>query len=86
MNASIFGTRGIVHHLFILGMFEAFGLMVYVQFTAKAAWLELRTGGIQLNEILPFLLASPDRALVAVGLAVLAVVLVNTGHWRTRPA
>lgn len=65
--------------VFVGGLVEIFGMMLYLQWRDQAALQALTAGGITPAEVLTFVLASPDRILIAALLAVLSVVFVVTG-------
>ena len=59
--------------LFVGGILETLGMLLYLQWASPAALERLMADGIQVGELISFLLASPDRLLVAGGLAILAL-------------
>jgi uncharacterized membrane protein YgcG len=70
--------------VFVVGMTELFGMMLYLQWKHEAAFEALTTDGVTPAEVVDFLLASPDRLAVAGGLAVLGVLLAVTGDSSSR--
>ena len=68
---------GIAQRLLILvfvgGILEPLGMLMYLQWSSPAALETLLAGGVSVGEVVAFLLASPDRLLVAGALALLAV-------------
>ncbi len=62
-----------------LVLVELVGLYIYFQFYHRSAFETLIDGGLTPASGVAFLVASPDRLLVAVSLAVLAVVSTLTG-------
>lgn len=67
--------------VFVDGILEVLGMVLYLSVTSPAALDRLRSGGVGPGEPVSFLLASPDRLAVAVGLAVLALVFA----WNATP-
>jgi hypothetical protein len=65
--------------LFVGGMLEFFGLMFYSMWRDEGAFRRLLADGVTPNEVVAFLTASPDRMLVAGGIAVVAFVMVRSG-------
>jgi hypothetical protein len=65
--------------VFVGGMLELLGMLLYMQWANEAALDALVAGGVTPAEVVGFLQASPDRLLVAAGLAALAVLLVVGG-------
>ncbi|HKL28715.1 MAG TPA: hypothetical protein VJ898_05540 [Natrialbaceae archaeon] len=65
--------------VFVVGMTELFGMMLYLQWKHEAAFEALTADGVTPAAVVEFLLASPDRLAVAGGLAVLGVLLAVTG-------
>ncbi|WP_284011304.1 hypothetical protein [Haloarcula pelagica] len=65
--------------VFVGGMVEFFGMVLYLQWRDQAALQALTAGGVTPPEAISFVLASPDRVVVAALLAVLSVVFVVTG-------
>lgn len=65
--------------VFVGGILELIGMMMYLQWRHEAALERFMAGEITPAGTLDFLLASPDRMLVAVALAVLALFMVLTG-------
>jgi hypothetical protein len=64
--------------LFVGGILEVLGMLLYLEVTDQSAAAQaLMADGVQPGELLPFLLASPDRLLVAIGLAIVAVLFVR---------
>jgi hypothetical protein len=66
--------------VFVGGILEVLGLMFYMQWRDEAALNAFIEGGITVSELIGFLTASPDRMLVAGGLAVLALLMVLGGN------
>jgi len=71
-------TPGIVQRLFLFvfvgGTLEPLGMLLYLTVTSPGALETLTAGGVSPGEVVSFLLASPDRLLVAAGLGLLALV------------
>ena len=65
--------------VFVVGLTELFGMMLYLQWKHEAAFEALTADGVTPAEVVDFLLAAPDRLAVAGGLAVLGVLLAVTG-------
>jgi uncharacterized membrane protein YgcG len=65
--------------VFVVGMTELFGMMLYLQWKHEAAFEALTSDGVTPAAVVDFLVASPDRLAVAGGLAVLGVLLAVTG-------
>jgi len=65
--------------VFVGGILEVIGLLFYMQWRDEAALNAFTEGGFTIPELIGFLTASPDRMLVAGGLAVLAVFMVVSG-------
>jgi hypothetical protein len=69
-------TPGIVQRVLLLffvgGIIEPLGMLLYLQLSSPAALETLVSDGVTLDEVISFVLASPDRILVAAGLALLA--------------
>jgi uncharacterized membrane protein YgcG len=75
-----FRFAGFVISLVLVGgMVEALGMAGYMLWRNEAALDALVAGGVTPAEVVQFLLASPDRLLVAGGLGVLAVLMVRGG-------
>jgi hypothetical protein len=76
--------------VFIGGILELLGMLLYLSVTSEDALRNLTADGITLEEVTAFLLTSPDRLLVAGVLALFALLLVwkadrggrtyHTGH------
>ena len=58
--------------VFVGGILEPLGMVTYLLWSSPAALEELMAGGISPGEVVSFLLASPDRLVVAGALALLA--------------
>mgnify|MGYP006280757539 CR=1 FL=1 len=65
--------------VFVVGMTELFGMMLYLQWKHEAAFEALTADGVTPAAVVDFLVASPDRLAVAVGLAVVGMLLAVTG-------
>jgi len=85
MRSTLFGVGSLSHFLVILAFLEGIGLSGYLAITAGPAFSRLIQTSTTPAELSRFFLSSPDRILVATGLAVLAYVLVNTGTWESLP-
>ena len=59
--------------VFVGGILEPLGMLMYLLWSSPMALERLMTGGISLGEVIAFLLASPDRLLVAGVIALLAL-------------
>ena len=59
--------------VFVGGILEPLGMLTYLLWSSPAALERLMADGIDLGDVVPFLLASPDRLLVAGALALLAL-------------
>lgn len=77
----LFGLAYLLFNLvFVVGILEVVGMMFYLAVTdQQPAFASLREAGFTPENVLEFLLASPDRLAVAGGLAVVGVVLVLAG-------
>ncbi|WP_436910464.1 hypothetical protein [Halosimplex marinum] len=76
----LFRLAGVVFSIvFVVGMLEFFGLTLYMLWRNEAALDALTAGGVTPGELIAFLLASPDRLVVAAVLAVLGLLMVFTG-------
>jgi elongation factor P--beta-lysine ligase len=71
--------QNVLTFVFVGGILEVLGMLLYLSQTSEAALDRLMTGGMSLEDVVMFLLASPDRLLVASGLALLALILVWKG-------
>lgn len=71
------GGFGIVQRVLLLvfvgSILEPLGMLLYLTLVSPTALDTLLAGGVTPGEVVSFLLASPDRLLVAGGLALLAV-------------
>ncbi|MFC7078689.1 hypothetical protein [Haloarcula halophila] len=68
----------LVSLVFVGGMLEFFGMILYLQWRDEAALRALTADGVTPPEVAAFVLASPDRILVAAVLAVVSVGFVLT--------
>jgi hypothetical protein len=59
--------------VFVGGILEPLGMLMYLLWSSPTALERLMAGGTSLGEVGSFLLASPDRLLVAGALALLAL-------------
>lgn len=59
--------------VFVGGILEPLGMLLYLTLVSPTALDTLMADGVTPGEVVSFLLASPDRLLVAGGLALLAV-------------
>jgi hypothetical protein len=70
-------TPGVAQRLLLLvfvgGILETLGMLMYLLWSSPAALEALMADGIGPGELVTFLLASPDRPLVAGALALLAL-------------
>ena len=70
-------SPGIVQKLLVLvfvgGILEPLGMLMYLQWSSPSALEALLADGVSLGELVSFMLASPDRLLVAGVLALLAL-------------
>ena len=70
-------TTGIAQKVLLLvfvgGILEPLGMLLYLTLFSPTALETLLADGVSPEEVVPFLLASPDRLLVAGGIALLAV-------------
>jgi uncharacterized BrkB/YihY/UPF0761 family membrane protein len=67
--------------LFVGGILEPLGMLMYLMWSSPTALERLMEGGISPGEVLPFLLDSPDRLAVAVAIALLALLFA----WKADP-
>jgi uncharacterized membrane protein YgcG len=77
----------LVSIVFTVGILEALGFVFYMQWQNPQALQRLMSDGVTPARVLEFVLASPDRMLVAGGLAVVGVVMaLNSGSGTTHVA
>jgi len=70
-------TTGIAQRVVLMivvgGILEPLGMLMYLLWSAPTDLEKLMSNGITLNELIPFLLESPDRLVVAGAIALLAI-------------
>ena len=66
----------VVSLVFVGAILELLGLALYLQWASEAALNDLLAGGVGFTEAVEFILASPDRVLVAGVLAAVSVFIV----------